>query len=130
MADNVDNFLGSDFYGTIANDANILSDNIQKYMLATSYFAKGVKPDINNYLTKDRINNVSSRQKPDPVKNNILWRKNPLELVFKDLSTFDAEYPIAGSLLRELDVGKKLTVCNLVKKTPGQPGVDFTIRNK
>ena len=36
MADNVDNFLGSDFYGRIANNANILTEHVQKYILATS----------------------------------------------------------------------------------------------
>ena len=43
LANNVDNFLGSDFYGWIANDANIPSEDIQKYILATSDFAKGMQ---------------------------------------------------------------------------------------
>ena len=30
LADNVDNFLGSDFYGQITNDCNIPSENVQK----------------------------------------------------------------------------------------------------
>ena len=54
---------------------------------------------INNYMTKDRINNASFRQKLDPIKNNTLRRQNQLELVFEDISTFDVENPIAGSLL-------------------------------
>ena len=60
---------------------------------------KGMQTDINNYMTKDRINNASFRQKLDPIKNNTLRRQNQLELVFEDLSTFDAENPIVGSLL-------------------------------
>ena len=36
LADNVDNFLGSDFYGQITNDYNIPSEDVQKYILATS----------------------------------------------------------------------------------------------
>ena len=43
LANNVDNFLGSDFYGWIANDTNIPSEDIQKYILATSDFAKGMQ---------------------------------------------------------------------------------------
>ena len=39
LADNVDNFLGSDFYGRISNNVNIPSEDIQKYILATSDFA-------------------------------------------------------------------------------------------
>ena len=60
LADNVDNFLGSDFYGKIAIDANIPID-VQKYILATSDFAKEMQTDINNYVTRDMINNTSFR---------------------------------------------------------------------
>ena len=80
---------------------------MQKYILATSDFSKGMQSNINHYVTKDRINNASFQQKLDRISKNILRRQNPLELVFEDISTFDAENPIVGSLLRELDVGKK-----------------------
>ena len=84
---------------------------------------KGMQTDINNYMTKDRINNASFRQKLDPIKNNTLRRQNQLELVFEDISTFDAENPIVGSLLLVLplliDRGKTLAVDDLVKKGPG-----------
>ena len=82
LADNVDNFLGSDFYGWITNNANIPSEDIQKYILLTSDFAKGMQNDIDHYVTCDRINNVSFRQKLDPISKNILRRQNPLKLVF------------------------------------------------
>ena len=62
-------------------------------------FAKGTQTDINNYVTKDRINNASFKQKLDPIKNNILRRQNPLEIVFEDISFFYVENPIVGSLL-------------------------------
>ena len=107
LADTVDNVLGSDFYGRIANDADIPSDDVQKYILVTSDFAKRMQNDINHYMTHDRINNASFRQKLDPIRKNILRRQNPLELVFEDISFFDAENPIIGFLLRELDVKKK-----------------------
>ena len=81
-------------------------------------------------MTRDRINNASFRQKLDPISKNILWRQNPLELVFEDISTFDAENPIIGSLLRELDVGKKVEASNLIKIAPGPPGQNFAIQNR
>ena len=58
-------------------------------------------------ITCQGINNASFRQILDPIKRNILRRQNPLELIFEDISTFDAENPIVGSLLRELDSGKR-----------------------
>ena len=59
-----------------------------------SDIAKGMQTDINNYATRDRTNNASFSQKLDPIKNNILIRQNPLELVFEDISTFSAKNPI------------------------------------
>ena len=50
----------ADFYGKIAIDTNIPID-VQKYILATSDFAKEMQTDINNYVTRDMINNTSFR---------------------------------------------------------------------
>ena len=130
LADNVDTFLGSDFYGRIAKDADLPSEHVQKYILATSDFAKGTQTDINHYVTRDRINNASFRQRLDPISKNILWRQNPLELVFEDISIFDAENPIVDSLLREIDVKKKGTDSDLIKNLPNQPGKEFEIRKR
>ena len=57
-------------------------------------------------VTRDRINDVSFRQKLDLISKNILKGQNPLELVFEDISAFDAQNPIVGSLLREIDLKK------------------------
>ena len=115
LADNVDNFTGSDFYSRITVDTDIPREDVQKYILATSDFAKSIQTDINHYVTRDRINDESSRQKLDPISKNILRRQNPLELVFEDISTFDAENPIVGSLLREIDTKKKQSDSDFIK---------------
>ena len=107
LSDNVDNFLGSDFYSTITANADTPKEDVQKYILVTSDFAKSMQTDINHYVTRDRINDASFRQKLDPISKNILRRKSPLELVFQDISTFDVENPIVGSLWREVDLKKK-----------------------
>ena len=69
---NVDRFLGSDFYERIANNADIPSGHAQKYLLATSDFSKGMQDDINHCITWDRTNNVSLKEKLDPIVKNIL----------------------------------------------------------
>ena len=97
----------SDFYSRIATDADIPKEDVQKYILATSDFAKSIQTDIKHYVTRDRINDASFRQKLDPISKNILRRQNLLELIFEDISKFDAENPIVGSLLREIDINKK-----------------------
>ena len=118
LANNVDSVVISDFYGRIANVADIPSDDIQKYVLATTDFAKGMQSDINHYVTRDKLDKASFTQKLDPISKNIFRRQNPLELVFQDISTFDAQNPIDGSFLKEPDVGKKNLASDLVKKAP------------
>ena len=107
LANNTDSAVNSDFNERIANDVDIPSDDVQKHLLATTDFAKGMQDDISLYVTRDRFNNASFRQKPDPISENIFGRQNLLELVFQDISTFNAQNPVVGSLLRELDIGKK-----------------------
>ena len=57
-------------------------------------------------MTRNKIKNASFRQKLHPISTNIV-REHLLELVFEDISTFDAENAIVGPLLKELGVGKK-----------------------
>ena len=57
LVDRVD--TSRDFYSNIANDANIPKEDIQKYLLATSDFAKPMQIDVNHYVTRDRINDTS-----------------------------------------------------------------------
>ena len=51
LANNVDNAITSDFYSRITNDADRPSSNVQKYLHATSDFAKGLQNNINDYVT-------------------------------------------------------------------------------
>lgn len=89
LAGNIDGAVGSDFYSRITNDVDIPSRDIQKYLLATSDFSKGMQNDINHYLTRNRLNNASFRQKLDPLAKNIFRCQNPFKLVFEDILTFD-----------------------------------------
>ena len=107
MADNID--IGSDFYSRITADANIPRKDVQKYILATSDFAKSIQNDINHDVTRDRIYDASFSQKFDAISKNILRKQNLLELVFKDISTFDEENPTVGSLLRATDLKKTVS---------------------
>ena len=98
--------------------------------MATSDFAKSIQTGINHYVTRDRINNASFRQRLDPISKNILRRQNPLELIFEDISTFDAENPIVGSLLREIDIKEKQSDSDFIKSLPSHPGKEFEIKKR
>ena len=81
-----DKSFDSDFQWRIIKD--FPDHDVKNYLLATSNFGKGCILII--YVTRDRLNNASFRQKLDPISKNIFRRQNPLELVFKDISTVDA----------------------------------------
>ena len=83
LAENVHNFIGSDFYSKITADVGIPREDVQKYILATSDFAKSIQTDINHHVTRDRINDANFRQKVDPISKSILRRQNPLKLLLK-----------------------------------------------
>ena len=87
-----------------------------------------MQDDINWYVTRDRLNHSSFRQKLDRIAKNIFRMQNPLQLVFKDISTFDAQNPIVGFLLRELDTGKKDVASILIKKAPNT--IDINIQSR
>ena len=97
--------------------------------MATSDFAKGMQDDINHYVTRDRLNNVSFRQQLDLISKNTFRPQNPHELVFEDIFAFDVKNLLAGSLLQELDIGKKYTASNLIKKPPTSD-VDLSIQKR
>ena len=117
-------------FSRITADVNIQREDVQKYILATSDFAKSIQTDSNHYVTKDRINDASFRERLDPISKNILRRQNPLELVFEDISTFDAENPIVGSLLREIYIKKKQSDSDFIKSLPSHPGKEFEIKKR
>ena len=123
LADNID--TSSDFCSGIAADADIPKEDVQKYNLATSDFAKSIQTDINHYVTRDRINDGSFRQRLDPISKNILRRYLYLFTVFEDISKFDTENPIVGSLLREIDINKKQSDSDFIKSLPSHPGKEF-----
>ena len=83
LAENVHNFIGSDFYSRITANVGIPREDVQKYILATSDFAKSIQTDINHHVTRDRINDANFRQKVDPISKSILRRQTPLKLLLK-----------------------------------------------
>ena len=73
------------FQGDVISKAP--GNDVKNYLLATSHFGKSMQDGINMYITRDRLNNTSFRQKLNPIAQNIFRRQNPLDLVFKYIST-------------------------------------------
>ena len=110
------------FYKDIASDVDVdlpltvtkkklaegqpLTDDIKNFLQGTSEYARDIQSDIDLYVTRGRHNQASFRCKLDPIEKNVWRTENPLALLFKDVANFDAQNPIIGSLLREIDLGK------------------------
>ena len=84
-----------------------LIDDVQNFLLGTSEYVSDIQSDIDLFVTRGRFNEASIRHKLDPIEKSVWRTKNPLALLFKDVATFDAQNPIIGSLLREIDLAKK-----------------------
>ena len=102
---------------------------MRKNLLATSDFAEGMQNDINHYVTRDRLNNASFRQRSDAIAKNIFQRQNPLELVFEDISNFYVQNTVVGLLLQEPDIKKKDLASEVIKKAP-RPSIDLDIQKR
>ena len=91
-----------------------LTDDIKNLLLGTSDYAKGIQSDIDLYVTRGRHNEESFRRKLDPIEKSVWRTENPLALLFKDAANFDAQNPVIGSLLREIDLGKNNIKSSLI----------------
>ena len=108
-ANDVDIDLSSTVANKILAEGQPLTDDIKNFLLGTSNYAKGIQLDIDLYVTRSRHNQASFRCKLDPIEKSVWRTENPRALLFKDIANFDAQNPIIGSLLREIDLGKNKT---------------------
>ena len=94
------------------------SEDVKKYLLATSEFDEEIKGEIDLYITNSRLNEASFRERLDPISKNIIKNQNPIELLFKGVKHFDAQSPVIGSLIREVDIGRKKDLRKFLDKAP------------
>ena len=59
LAGDIDGAVGSNYYSRIANDVEIPSSDLQKYLLATNNFSNRIQNGINHYVMRDKRNNAS-----------------------------------------------------------------------
>ena len=101
---------------------------LKTFLLGTSDYVRGIQSDIDLYVTRGRHNQVIFLGKLDPIEKSVWRTENPLALLVKDIANFDAQNPIIGSLLREIDLGKRSTNSNSIKKSLSKaPDINDTI---
>ena len=127
-ANDVDVDLRSTITSKILAEGQPLTDDIKNFLLGTSDYAGGIQSDIDFYVTRGRHNQASFRGKLDPIEKSVWRTESPLALFFKDEVHFDVQNPVIGSLLREIELGKRSTNSDLIKKLLSKaPDVDDTI---
>ena len=70
------------------------------------------------YVINNGLNEASFRHKLDLISKNIIKNQNSIKLLFKDVKHFDAQNPLTGSLIREVDIGKKKGLSKFFDKAP------------
>ena len=70
------------------------------------------------YVTNNGLNEASFRHRLDLISKNIIKNQNPIKLLFKDVKHFDAQNSLIGSLIREVDIGKKKGLSKFFDKAP------------
>ena len=103
--DGTDFSRDNDFQQQLVN--NPLSKDIKKFLLATSNFGEEIQGELDLYVNNNRLNEASFRRRLNLISKNIVRNKNSIELLFKDVKHFDPQNPVIGSLVKEVDVGKK-----------------------
>ena len=110
--------LPSTIASKILAESQPLTDDIKNFLLGTSDYARDIQSDIDLYVTRDRHNQAIFCRKLDPIEKRIWRTENPLALLFKDAANFDAQNPVIGSLLRDINLGKRSTNSGLIKRSP------------
>ena len=125
--DSIDSAFDSNFQRKLISNLK-RNEDVKNYLLASSKLGQHMQEDIDMYITKDRSNEASFRCKLNPMFKNLMRRQNGLELVFKDVSTFNPQNSMMGSLIKEIEIGKRDLASELVKKVP-KP-TDFDLQTK
>ena len=116
-ANDVDVDLPTTVTNKILAEGQPLTDDIKNFLLGTSDYARVIQSNIDLYVTRGRHNQASFRRKLDPIEKSVWRTENPLALLFKDVANFDAQNPVIGSLLREIDLGKRSANSDMIKKS-------------
>ena len=92
------------------------SDDLKKWLLATSDYGNEIKNDLNAVVGHDeKINNAIVRHALELKDEAIFRNPNPINVTFYDMNKFDQVNPVIGKLAAQVKASK-LTDYELTKK--------------
>ena len=118
----------TDFQQSIVNKTP--SEDVKKFLLTTSDFGNEIQGELNLYRMDGTLNSAIFRRKLDPISKNVIRNESPIEFLFKNLKHFDAQNPVIGNLIKEIDIGKKKDLSKILKGAPGIIDLELMLRLK
>ena len=80
---------------------------LQKFLLATDLLQDSIQENMNMIVTDGGLNDASICQALDTKFPSVMKKPNPIEVMFKDKSKFNAQNPVVGLLITEVVDNKK-----------------------
>ena len=77
---------------------------MEKFLLATSDFGEEIQGELDLYVTNNRLNEATFRRRLDPIPKKH-YKKQKSNRTF--VEHFDAQNPVIGSLIKEVDISKE-----------------------
>ena len=124
--DGIDFSRDADFQQSIVNKT--LSEDVKKFLLALIDFGNEIQGGLNLYGMCGKLNSASFIRKLDPISKNVIRNQNPIEFWFKDLNHFDAQNPVTGNFIKEIDIGKKKYINKILKGAPDIIDLELRLR--
>ena len=115
----LNNIEDLDFQNSIIYVINNRQD-LQKFLLGSIDIGENIQEGTNLAVTNNKLNDATVRSALDPVYKSVLRRQNFLEIVFKDISIFDAQNHILRNLLKKIESGKlaDVNIQKFLRKAP------------
>ena len=88
--------------------SNVINNRNQRrnYLLATGYIGKSIQENLKSVVTDGKLNDAIIRHTLNTKDKRILANPNPLQVTFKDIKKFNAQNPMIGKVLTQIETSK------------------------
>ena len=104
---------------------------LQKYLLAMGLMQDTIQQNLNLIVTDGGFNEASILKVLDTKYPSVMKKSNPIDVVFKDKVKFDAQTPVIGTLLAQVNNEDKKKEKAFLNQLSGAPSItDLNIRKQ
>ena len=91
----------------VVKDGKVDSLALHQFFFATDLLQDSIQENLDMIVTDGGFNNASIRRALDTKLPSVMKKPNPVEVMFKDNSKFDAQNPVVSSLITQVVDNKK-----------------------